>query len=277
MRQAVDGWRSEQAKNVHGFARNARAFGCEPYHQACGHGVQRDPRLLHHLIGQTDRDQMNATPQENCRYRARVYVWPGTIAGALAMLVGCRDSSTILQKPTTLPVSHAATSPATRIITAAPTSVAHVVDLGGPGMRSGGRPVVHLGPPHDTATTHAFTWDVASVQANLHDAGFASVMGAGVAQQPFMSVRGALLRVARADPARKPMPEAEIQVFVYGDQVARARDTDRLDPVRVAPPTTMVSWRVVPELIVDNNLAMIVLAADSAIRSRVRRAIAGGR
>lgn len=213
---------------------------------------------------------MNSRSGEGLRHRALGYVWPVTIAGALAMLGGCRDSSTILQKPTTLPVSHAATAPANGIVTAAPTSVAHVVDLAGPKGRGGGRPAIHLGPPHDTAAAHAFTWDAASVQANLHDAGFASVMEAGTVQQPFMSVRGALLRVAHADPARNPMPEAEIQVFVYGDQVARARDTDRLDPVRVAPPPTTVSWRVFPELIVDNNLAMIVLASDPSMRSRVR-------
>lgn len=49
-----------------------------------------------------------------------------------------------------------------------------------------------------------------------------------------------------------------------GDQVTRASDTDRLDPQRVAPPTTMVTWREPASLVVDNNLAVMVLTRDTA-------------
>ena len=82
-----------------------------------------------------------------------------------------------------------------------------------------------------------------------------------------MSVPGTLLRVTNA----------ELQAYVYGDQVDRARDTDPLDPARVAPPTMMVTWREPAGLVVDNNLALIVIARDSTVRARIRTAIAGVR
>ena len=129
---------------------------------------------------------------------------------------------------------------------------------------------MHVGPPHDIATA-AITWDVARVEARLRDAGFTSVREGEDVRQPFMSAPGARLRIAIGASGH-----AEVQVFVYEELVARGRDTGRLDTVRVAPPTMMISWRVTPSLIVDNNLALIVLASDTTLRVRIRRAITGG-
>ena len=67
-------------------------------------------------------------------------------------------------------------------------------------------------------------------------------------RQPFMSAPGTTVRI-----------RAEIQIFVYGDAVARSRDTDRLDAVRVAPATMTVIWREPASLVTANNLAAIVL------------------
>ena len=156
--------------------------------------------------------------------------------------------------------------------------VIHVVHTRPSASQSAGASTVHAGPPHDTAAVHAVTWDVAKVEASLRDAGLAAAEASGVVRQPFMAVPGALLRlVPSAANGASASSRGEVQAFVYGDQVARARDTDRLDPVRVAPPAMMVSWRATPELIVDNNRAVIVLASDASIRERVRRAIMGGR
>ena len=129
---------------------------------------------------------------------------------------------------------------------------------------AGAPPTTHVGPPHDTADAGALTWSVASIETRLRDAGLAVTRDAGAVRQPFMSVPGSVLRV----------PGAELQAYVYGDQVARARDTDRLDPARVAPPTMMVTWREPASLVVDNNLALIVIARDAVVRARIRAAVA---
>lgn len=78
-----------------------------------------------------------------------------------------------------------------------------------------------------------------------------------------MGVEGVLYRVE----------QAEVQVYLYADAVAVARDTDPLDTTRVAPPTMQVSWRMPPTLIVDNNLAAILLTRDDALRQKIRAVI----
>jgi hypothetical protein len=103
------------------------------------------------------------------------------------------------------------------------------------------------------------------------------VQEGGSVQQPFMSVRGAMLFLqidsapASADTGQSP--PAEVQLFIYADQVARARDTDKLDPVRVAPPTMMITWRHPVTLALHNNVAAIILADDVRTRERIRVAL----
>lgn len=82
-------------------------------------------------------------------------------------------------------------------------------------------------------------------------------------RQPFLNVAGTVLRVAGA----------ELQVYVYGDAVACGRDTDARDTARVAPPTTMITWRTRPSLVTSNNLAAIVLTTDEALRHRISAAL----
>lgn len=193
--------------------------------------------------------------------------WGPILCAALATASACRSEGSGAARDTmSTATAPEASSP---VVTAAPAGVPHVVHQRGRSDTG----VTHVGPPHDTAAVNAAMWDVARVTGRLRTAGLSVVQGADAVRQPFMSVRGALIRVGNGGVAR----DAEVQVFVYGDQLARARDTDRLDPVRVAPPTAMVRWRVTPALIVDNNLALIVLASDAALRSRIRRLITGGR
>lgn len=67
---------------------------------------------------------------------------------------------------------------------------------------------------------------------------------------------------------------AELQAFFYGDANARAADTDKLDPVRVAPPTMSILWIARPSLVVNNNLALIVLTKDESLRRKLTKALA---
>jgi len=76
-------------------------------------------------------------------------------------------------------------------------------------------------------------------------------------------------------PARSyELPDGdELQVFVYPDSAARDADTKKLDVQRVAPPDMMIKWRAQPSMIIDRNLAAIVITNDEARRQRVRDAL----
>jgi hypothetical protein len=119
----------------------------------------------------------------------------------------------------------------------------------------------------DDSAAKPVTWDVAAVEARLRAAGLAPERASESVRQPFMGVPGVLFRVLGG--------RGELQVYLYTDADARARDTDRLDPRRVAPPTMMISWRMPASLVVDNNLAVITLTGDESVRARVRAALAG--
>jgi hypothetical protein len=115
----------------------------------------------------------------------------------------------------------------------------------------------------DSIAAHAVTWDLAAVVTALRRVGTSPVRAQQEIRQPFLSVRGALLKI----------PGADVQVFLYGDASAAAADVARLDTVRVAPPTMMVNWLARPHLVVDNNLVAIVLTDDEELASRVRHAL----
>lgn len=134
----------------------------------------------------------------------------------------------------------------------------------------GGDATIHQGPPHDTVqAASATTWDLQLVTQRLQAKGLNPVLHAGEVRQPFMSVAGARVGLAAGE-------ATELQVFLYGDPVARARDTDPLDPARVAPATMMITWKAPPTLIVDNNVALILLTPDRTLRTRVIAAFAPG-
>lgn len=117
--------------------------------------------------------------------------------------------------------------------------------------------------PSDTSAPQHGTWDAAMIETRLRAAGLSPTPVAEAVRQPFMRIPGTLFRFGRG----------EIQAFVYSDQVVRALDTDKLDPVRVAPPTMMVSWRHPATLVVDANLAVIILTDDPSLRDRIRNAL----
>jgi len=98
-------------------------------------------------------------------------------------------------------------------------------------------------------------WTPANLEEALRKNGLNPV-GGGPVRQPFLGGQGILYRIG----------SAELQVYFYADAGAVARDTDPLDTTRVAPRTMQVSWRMPPTLIVDNNMAAILLTRDDALR-----------
>ena len=105
-------------------------------------------------------------------------------------------------------------------------------------------------------------WTLTNLEQALRENGLNPVRGGSV-RQPFLGGEGVLYQIGPAD----------LQVYLYADAGAVARDTDPLDTTRVAPSTMQISWRMPPTLIVDNNMAAILLTRDAGLRRQVRAAI----
>lgn len=115
----------------------------------------------------------------------------------------------------------------------------------------------------DIVAATPIQWTLDTVSSAVARAVSGPVIVSGSVRQPFMSQEGSILTADRAT----------VQVFIYGDAGARGRDTDRLDTGRVAPPDMMVTWREPATLVVNNNLAAIVLTRDATLRHRIRDAL----
>lgn len=103
-------------------------------------------------------------------------------------------------------------------------------------------------------------WTGNDVVGRLRQAGLAPSLGGSV-QQPSFGPRG--LRVSVANGA------GEVRAFVFGDANAVALAQRGFDPARVPGVATGRSVT----LLVDNNLAAIIIAADAALGQRVASAL----
>jgi hypothetical protein len=108
------------------------------------------------------------------------------------------------------------------------------------------------------------TWTTELVEAKLRGAGISAQPLPPTGRHIFMSIPAKSYRLDDGD---------ELQLFVYPDSAARALDTSRLDSARVAPPNMMIKWRAQPTLIIDANMAAIIITNDEARRQQVRDAL----
>ena len=128
-----------------------------------------------------------------------------------------------------------------------------------------GVPAATTSKPKDTVGSYLHpNWTLADLEKVLREAGI-TLVNTGQVKQPFLGPVG----------VRYQIGASELQAYIYGDAVALSRDTDPLDTTRVAPTTVMISWRLPPTLIVDNNLAIILLTKDDKLRERVRAVVKG--
>ena len=118
------------------------------------------------------------------------------------------------------------------------------------------------GPKDTVSGASRPQWTFANLEEALRKNGL-SPIGAGPVRQPFLGAEGVLYRIG----------ETELQAYLYADAGAVARDTDPLDTTRVAPSTMQISWRMQPTLIVDDNMVVILLTRDDALRKGIRSAI----
>lgn len=126
---------------------------------------------------------------------------------------------------------------------------------------------VALAPARPTADGCPLTgaWRPCSVVDRLEHAGLAPIVRDSV-RHPFLSVAGAVYAVGRG----------ELQLFLYPDSAARARDFATFDTVRVQPRGAAVSWRASASLVQSNNLAAILLSDNATQVERVRLALTAG-
>lgn len=68
------------------------------------------------------------------------------------------------------------------------------------------------------------------------------------------------------------VPGAELEVYIYGDANATAQDVDRFDRLMRMPDGALM-WQKPPALITANNLVVLVLTSDAAVREHIRRVI----
>ena len=123
-------------------------------------------------------------------------------------------------------------------------------------------PAVATRPRDTVAGASRLQWTLTNLEQALRKNGLNPIRGGSV-RQPFLGGEGVLYQMGPAD----------LQVYLYADAGAVARDTDPLDTTRVAPPTMQISWRMPPTLIVDNNMAAILLTQDAGLRRKIRTAI----
>lgn len=116
---------------------------------------------------------------------------------------------------------------------------------------------------HDTIDPGKGVWTTQAVIGALRSRGLGPVTVYGPIRIPFLGPSGTRLH----------LPQGEIQVYVYADALARARETDLIDSITVAPIGRHVDWRLPPSIISVNNAALIVLTRDSAFRKRVHAAV----
>jgi len=121
----------------------------------------------------------------------------------------------------------------------------------------GGRAVTADQPP-------SIMWTSELVERRFRDANIQARPLPPTRRHIFMSIPGRSYELAEGD---------EVQIFVYPDSASRARDTEKLDKQRVAPPNMMIKWRAQPTLVMDGNLAAIIITNDEARRQRVRDAL----
>lgn len=104
-------------------------------------------------------------------------------------------------------------------------------------------------------------WTLREVARRLTDGGLVVTdSGRASVRHSFLTVAGHHLKVSGSD----------LHVFIYPDPGARKADSDRIDPVRVAPETMIIDWVATPHLIASGNLLAIHLTLNERLAERVR-------
>ncbi|MDQ2667111.1 MAG: hypothetical protein M3Z05_14015 [Gemmatimonadota bacterium] len=119
-------------------------------------------------------------------------------------------------------------------------------------------PVLSAVPARDSVSLFPVTWTVDFLLERLASAGLPPTL-AGPVQVKHMAVPG----------TRVLIPGAELEVYLYGDANATAPDIDRFYKLMRMPDGALM-WKKPPALVTANNMVIVVLTGDTAVRERVR-------
>ena len=145
--------------------------------------------------------------------------------------------------------------------------------MGGPALGGSAETASAASPSPDSPADHAghvmspstpALWSTELIERRLAAAGIAARLLPPAGTHIFMSIPARSYEMSDGD---------ELQVFVYPDSAARDADTRKLDVQRAAPPDMMIKWRAQPSMIINRNLAAIIITNDEARRQRVRDAL----
>jgi hypothetical protein len=77
-------------------------------------------------------------------------------------------------------------------------------------------------------------------------------------------------------PAVYTLGHGHLEVFIYADSVAMARDIAKMDTLTVTPPGTASPWRGTPVLVRSGNLAAVLIPGNSSQIERLTLALTAG-
>lgn len=100
----------------------------------------------------------------------------------------------------------------------------------------------------------------------------AHLTGVGLEVAPMAKVSRPMFRV----PGRRYQVmggRAVVEAFFYGDANAVAVDTDKLDTVLVSPRGGTMAWEMAPRLVIDNNMAAVIMTTDARLRAQIETAL----
>ena len=133
---------------------------------------------------------------------------------------------------------------------------------------AGGAPTAAAPAVTDTTATcpERGDWQLCSVEKRLERAGLVIERGTEPVRHDFLQVPGVKYETSRA----------ELQVFLYPSEAARARDTDALDTIAVAPRGRRLIWRWPATLVTSGNLVAIILSLNERQAERIALALGAG-
>jgi hypothetical protein len=114
---------------------------------------------------------------------------------------------------------------------------------------------------------HTGKWALCSVENRLRQSGFVA------RRVPGQSLKRPGFSVA---PVAYSLGRGRLEVFIYADSAAMARDMEKIDTLTVAPRAVASPWEGTPVLIRSGNLAAVLLTDNSRQIERLSLALTAG-
>jgi len=115
---------------------------------------------------------------------------------------------------------------------------------------------------------HTGLWALCSVENRLRQSGFVAKRVEGQAPaRPGFTIKPIVYTLGRS----------HLEIFIYPDEAALARDVSKLDTIAVAPVGTAGSWGETPPLLIrSGNLAAVLLSQNPRQAERLSLALTAG-